>query len=192
MVSSSEGNDIWGIFRNLWDGTEKEIFRLQLLNSYAVEDEAEQFKRYLRGQPIELSEEDKEWIKNIEKKRILGTKNINLIVIDLPLSDYLKFAISTGFYEQQKAGRETLMVERKDVSGLITGFQDYWMFDSKDVILMSYDNAGHFLGARTLDPAHKDISKYVRLRDELVKNAIPMAEFLSERKINIVPQKSKN
>jgi ERCC4-type nuclease len=174
-----------------WAQAKQEIFRLQLLNTYNVPQEETQFRNYMNGIPVVLDSDTKEWLSSLNAKRKAGIRNLNIIVTDLPLSDYLKFAINVYYIDQQKAGRETLLVNRKNVDTLVSSAKDYWMFDSKKVLPVSYDAEGRFLSIEKglVNPA--DITKAVRLRDELLRVAKPIDEFLKENSIDISPPKAK-
>lgn len=166
----------WKRFDMLWDDSEKEIFRLQLLNAYRVKSEEEQFRRYKQGLSIEIDANLQKWLDRLKKKTDEEVRNINMQVVDLPLTDYLKFEISS-YPLQERFGRETFLAERSNVRELISGFQDYWMFDSKYVMLMNYDSEGRFLDASfpALGPA--ELARYVSLKKELIEASEEMYEF---------------
>lgn len=167
-------------FDELWEAAKTEIFRLELLNTYNIDYEAEAFKRYKQGNPINSLEVPgfKDWLSKIEEKTKNGVSIIDVQVLDLPMSDYLKFGISSASFLAEERGEKFLFVERKYVSKLVTNVPDYWMFDSKTVITMNYDSAGRLISKGNPIDDRKEISKYLELKKKLLRAGIPMHEFL--------------
>jgi hypothetical protein len=174
-------------FGELWAEAKHEIYRLQLLDTYLVDGEKEAFCGYKKGKAancIKISGFE-EWCSSIEGKSKQGVRIIDMEVVGLPLSEYKKFGISVALLSTNEKGQESFFVERKKVAKLISGFQDYWMFDSKVVIPMNYDKEGHFLGAGSLVVAQDRVDRYVKLREVLLGVAVPMAEFLRTNDVNL-------
>lgn len=171
--------DVFKKFDEWWTGSKKEIFRLQLLDTYDVESSKKSFEDYRQGKPINTDEIPgyKDWFSRIETKKKQGVKVINLQVVTLPLNDYTRYAVEAILPINSRAGQESYFVERANVANKVSGFQDFWMFDSEKVLLMDYDKKGRFLGGRILtDPP--SIAKYRGLKSGLSKVAVPMKEFL--------------
>ncbi len=171
-------------FNKLWADAKKEIFRLELLDTYLVEEEKENFKLFKEGKLIDPLNDHGflSWLSSIKEKRDAGTKIIDISVITLPVSPYVKFGMQY-FLKTTEAGKEDLLIERTKVKKLTEGFEDYWMFDRKNVIIMHYDKEGHFLSQSKAMSGKKNISKYVELEKQLLKIAIPLKEFLKIYKI---------
>ena len=173
-------------FRKCWTESKHEIFRLQLLDTYLVDDEKEAFSDYKKGKAVsEITlPGDDEWLSLIEDTTKKGVKIIDMEVVSIPLSEYKRFVIPMMFSPNSK-GQESLFVERKKIAKQISGFQDYWMFDSKIVIPMNYDKEGHFFGSGDIITEPDKIARYVKLKEELLKVATPMSEFLHVNKVNL-------
>ncbi len=171
----------------LWDKSKSEIFRLQLLNTYRVKEEEEDFNKYMSGKVIDLdgNPDTKAWMDSLRKKREENVRNVNLVVVDLPLSDYVRFAIDVHYSKQVHAGREVLFLNRKDADGLLSGHKDYWEFDSEVVMLMNYDSEGHFLSGGPVITDKAIVGRYTSLKNILLKRAVPMDDFLRLNGINI-------
>lgn len=168
----------WDRFEELWDAAKEEIFRLQLLNIYTVKAEEEEFKNFKEGVSMQMDQELAKWLDTLKIKKAAGVRNINVQVVDLPLTDYLKFEISC-YPMQEDVGREIFIIDRKSASALVLEFQDYWMFDRKNIVLMNYDVEGRFKNATFPEIDAIELAGYVRLKDELLKIAKPMREFFS-------------
>jgi hypothetical protein len=152
-----------------------------------VDFEREAFDRFMDGKPVNFMEIPgfKEWIAGIAKKRASGARIINLNVLDLPLSDYIRFGINS-LRISKKSGQESRFVERKQVLPLTRGFQDFWLFDSKTVMLVNYDKEGHFLSESNPITDPEVVSKHILVRDGLVEASLPMEAFLRQNKADLI------
>jgi hypothetical protein len=179
--------EIWKIFDSWWIASKSEIFRLQLLNEYHVEEEEKFFNEYKKGKQVNLQNDINtiEWLKKLKNKKVEGVRNINLMVIDLPLSDYLKFSVNTYLLDQKRYGRESFFIEREKVAEIVRGVQDYWLFDNEKLLLMNYDNGGHFLSASEPMTDMAIVSRYIRLKEAMLTKAMPMEKFLPINGISI-------
>lgn len=172
-------------FNELWKESKKEIFRLQLLNTYRVDDEKKLFEDYKKGKDINLSKDGEfnNWLHMIQTKKNQGVRIIDLEIVELPLNRYNLFGIDLFLSKTNKIGQETLYIERKNACKLISGFKDYWMFDSKAIIPMNYNKYGYFLNMDRVIRDKKELAKYIELKNNLLKIAIPMKKFLRNNKI---------
>ena len=180
----------WIHFDELWNNSKHEVFRVQLLDEYKVEGEKELFENYKKG----IIKEDpgfKEWLTMIEDLTVKGVKLVNLLLVNLPLNEYVKFGIESYLFSTVEKGQQVMMVERNKVNDIIKEIEDFWMFDRKVAIPLVYDNDGTFLGSRKDVTDEKDIKKLVRIEDSLVKVARPLQEFLNEHNINLVNKTKK-
>lgn len=175
-------DDVFKKFDEWCIGSKKEIFRLQLLNTYDVESSKKSFEDYRRGKPINIDEIPgyKDWLSRIETKKKQGVRVINMQVVDLPLNDYTRYAVEVILPINERAGQESYFIERSKAADTVSGFQDFWMFDSEKVLLMDYDKNGRFLGGRVLTDT-LSIARYVKLKHSLSKIAAPMKEFLQTK-----------
>lgn len=163
-------------FNKFWENSEKQIFRLETLNEYKVEEEKTSFEAYQNNKIIKNENFD-EWLELIENTTKKGIDIYRVHVIDLPLTDYIRYEIECGYLLSQKKGERFLLVERKKVQEIIQGFDDFWLFDDSQGFTIKYDNLGNFLGFG--DPiTEEEISKYIELRDKITKMSIPLDEFL--------------
>lgn len=172
----------------LWNQSKREIFRLQLLNTYWEDTKTDAFKEFMKGKPIDPMENPgfKDFVEDIAKKRADGVNIVNMQVLDLPISDALRFGM--GFLRvSEKNGQRSLFVERKNVTDLVKGFKDFYVFDSEIVMNIIYDKnlEGRYLGSEKIITDPKEVTIYTNLRDKLIEKAFPMEDFLKEHHIDI-------
>ncbi len=181
-------DDMQRTFDRLWSESKIEIFRLELLNTYEIGYEADAFNKYKHGKRVNVFEEVpgfRDWLSKIERTAKRGVAIVDIQVLDLPMSDYLKFGIKYGSSFAEQRGEKFLFIERKSISELVDGFTDYWMFDSKTVMLMNYDYEGHLISRSDPINNHTEIWGYLDLKDQLLKIGIPMQAFLKDNSIDL-------
>jgi hypothetical protein len=173
-------------FNRLWNSSKTELFRLQMLNEYRVEGERGFVEKAAQGSMKEIFDEPSsiEWFSMLKDKQAKGVKNINLQVIDLPFTDYIRYE-AAYMLKSEEFGRESFFVERKEVADLVSGFEDYWMFDRKSVLLMKYDKDGRYLSKDVEVGDPSKVKRYVELEDKLLKIALPLRTFLKKNGITI-------
>lgn len=170
-------------FDDLWNGSKSELFRLQMLSEYIVEEEKGDLELAKQGKFEEIYVKAAGWFGMLKEKEGQMVKNINLQVVDLPLSDYLVF--EAGFMlKSEEFGRETFFVKREGVLELISGFEDFWMFDNRTVLVMKYDK-GVYLHKDVEVDNPEDVERYVELKEKLMKLALPLGEFLKVNNIEV-------
>ena len=175
-------------FSDLWAEAKVEIFRLELLNTYSIGYEAGAFNKYKQGKPIDVSKEVSgfnEWLSKAEQTVKRGVSIVDIQVLDLPMSDYIKFGIKYGSLFAEQKGEKFLFIERKNVSELVKGFSDYWMFDSNTVMLMNYDSEGQLLSRSNPIKERAEVTRYLELKNRLLHMGVPMQKFLKDNNIDL-------
>lgn len=177
--------DYW----SLWKAASTEIFRLQLLNVYTVEVEREDFDTYKRNGKVDLTQHQafNDFLAKIRDKLDNGVQVINLNVVNLPLSEYIKFCLTSYLIKRSEIGEKGLLVDRASVSNLVRSYSDFIMFDRKVVLEMLYDNEGHFLGTGRIIRDEDTIRRYALLEDQLLRIAVPINAFINSHGINLAP-----
>jgi hypothetical protein len=175
--------DLVGRFEDLWNSCKSELFRLQLLNEYIVEEEKGDLDLAREGKWDEIYRKSEGWFGMLKQKRKEGVRNINLQVVDIPFTEYTR--MEAGFMmKSEEFGRESFFVERKEVSAMVGDFEDYWMFDRKTVLVMKYDK-GRYLGSDVEISDPETVRKYVELEENLLKKTMPLRKFLAAKGMEV-------
>ena len=155
-----------------------EAFRLETLQRYLVDDEIPRIEAFRRGAARpERSVRTSPWLRRIATTTALGKSWKRIHVVDLPLSEYLRYEL-VGYVESQATGEQVRLLERPD--GFVAG--DFWLFDADSAdayaIALRYDPDGRYLGADLVsDPQRLD--EYRRLR-EIWHSGVALNEFLAQ------------
>ncbi|MDD5331778.1 MAG: hypothetical protein PHE43_03070 [Candidatus Nanoarchaeia archaeon] len=152
---------------NHFKNFKKYAFRLELLQEYNIPNERKHFIKFLKTK-IYTPSTNSEWIKLIKSANKRKAKISRVHVIELPLSDYLKFEIR--YYKINKnAGEQVFLLNKDKFKKIKPNIKsDFWLFDDEIVLKMKYDKQGRFLGYKEIK---RDIQKYIDLKNKLLKIA---------------------
>ncbi|MFA7192014.1 MAG: DUF6879 family protein [Candidatus Paceibacterota bacterium] len=130
---------------------ENEAFRLETLPVYIVHEEMDLISSYLKTGNNEMSAGLNEYVSIHSDKVLNGKRHIRARVIPDPISDYFKFEVNVGYFNQSFAGFELVFMEQNDFNKLkdiqpSQNIFDYWLFDRTQLIKMIYSPSGEYLG----------------------------------------------
>jgi len=97
-------------------------------------------------------------------------------VVSVPLTDYSRFSMWIAGYTRE-AGDDIRYLTREQAETLTLPKHDYWLFDSRKLVMMHFGDDDRFVGAEVVDdPAAivehnywRDVSRHYAIsRDEFV------------------------
>lgn len=169
-------NNLSDLFKNY----KNEVFRLQTLTEYNVDDEKDAFDKFKRDGMSPDVNVYADWNENIRTQTSAGKKFINTnLVLDSGPTQYQKF----GFFFKQVQSECGIdyrfmnksefekMTQKQNVTPL-----DFWMFDEKIVFEMLYNENGNWLGNREITDLDL-IQKLITLKNEFIKNSYDFDEY---------------
>jgi hypothetical protein len=165
-----------------WKLVKKEFFKLETLQIYEPTPGLQEFQKGEIEKARRLMKEfllsDPAYPYEMIKKQ--GIKFIRLHIIDLPLSNYLKFEIESYKISAQ-LGEQIFFIKRENLKdlNLTLELKDFLMFDEKIVIVHQYDPQGVWQSSYLIEDP-EEIAKYVSLKKILMTKATPMKEFLRD------------
>lgn len=165
-------------------------FRLEALDQYSVEFEREEFEAFLRGDPLPPPNppEFDAWLEQLRRERAEGRLRSRVHAIAGPLTPYLHYEIDWAYKGNAAAGEDIRIVHAAswETSPFGTQPPDFYLLDDERVILLTYDESGHWLGGEIItDPA--ELPRYRRLRDLALSTSRPLAEYLAAMRRLPVP-----
>jgi hypothetical protein len=91
------------------------------------------------------------WLAMIRQGTAEGRRFTRVRVVSVPLTDYSRFAVFCSGYTGA-AGEDIRYLPRDQAKDLPD--HDYWLFDSRILVKMHFDEADNFLGGEVInDPA---------------------------------------
>lgn len=119
-----------------------------------------------------------EWLDLVREASATGRRFTRVRVVTVPLTDYSRFGVWCAQFTSG-AGEDIryLAREQADATGLPE--HDYWLFDSKTLVRMNFDDSDAFLGSELIDdPAV--VVQHNCWRDAAWHHAIRRDDFVSQ------------
>lgn len=165
-------------------------FRLESLDRYTAEHEEGLLTAYLRGEPVPPAEPGLvEWCDLLRRERAAGRERRRVHAIAGPLTPYLRYEIDWAYTACSAAGEDVRILHRPTWADTPFGERppDFYLLDDERVVVMSYDDVGHWLGGDIVsDPL--EVAHYRVLRDHALGMAIPLRDYLAAlRRTPITP-----
>ena len=156
----------------LWDGLEREAFRLETLDRYTVPHEADVVHRYVTGAPHQETDFARGWADYVAGMTARGITYHRVHVVHSPLSEYLRYECEWGYTRYTQRGERAYILDTAEAArpGEVPDY-DFWLLDDTHVIRMHYDPDGSFIGAELLPASVVD--EHRRARDAAIAAATP-------------------
>ncbi|WP_370468549.1 DUF6879 family protein [Streptacidiphilus sp. P02-A3a] len=137
-------------FGQLFRTFEHTAFRLETRDQYKSANESEALRQFVAGEPVELGW-FQNWLGMIRDASDKGRRFSRVRVVSLPLTDYSRFGVYCSQHTNA-AGEDIRYLPRGEVAELPD--YDYWLFDSRKLVRMHFDDDENFLGGEIIeDPA---------------------------------------
>jgi hypothetical protein len=160
----------------LLDGFEHTAYRLELLPAYDEASEAAALASFIAGREPDIYPGRRGWLERVRSAREAGKVMQRVHVVAEPLSDYLRYEIGWAYSQSQDAGEDIRILPADQAPAAITEAVDYWLFDSRTLVRMEYDDRGRL--ARLDRAAGPDeIVAGCYARDAALHFAIPLSAY---------------
>lgn len=131
----------------------------------------------MAGEPDDLGW-FQDWLALIRTATTVGRRFSRVRVVTLPLTDYSRFGIWCAQYTN-KAGEDIRYLARDDADAVGLPTYDYWLFDSRKLVRMQFDEADRFQGAELIeDPG--EIVQHSYWRDAAWHRAVRRDDFATD------------
>ena len=156
---------------------ERWALHLELRDSYGVENEADAFAAFRRGEWTEVLElEDRqEWVELIGTAKSRGVAVRRARIVSMPATEYIRYE-HAGTQLNVDAGEEIRWLERRQASTLRLPGNDFWLFDEALIQFNVFDGPGNWVHTDfNEDP---DVIAFcLSAFEEVWSRAVPHAEF---------------
>ena len=137
-------------FGRLFRTFEHTAFRLETRDYYHSPNETEALRQFVAGEPVDLAW-FQNWVAMIRAATAEGRRFTRVRVVSLPLTDYSRFGVFCS--EHTNAVGEDIRYLTRDQAQDLPNY-DYWLFDSRKLVRMHFDDDETFLGGEPIeDPA---------------------------------------
>ena len=164
----------------LLNGFEHTAYRLELLPAYDEDSEKAALASFTAGREPEIYPGRLGWLERLRAARDAGKVMQRVHVVAEPLSDYLRFEIGWAYGQSRDAGEDIRILPADLAPPVVTGAVDYWLFDSRTLVRMEYDDRGRLRRLyRAIDPGEIVAACYAR--DAAVHYAVPYGAYVARQ-----------
>ncbi|HVV12469.1 DUF6879 family protein [Amycolatopsis sp.] len=147
-------------------------------DQYASPYEDESLRKFLAGEPDDLPWMQS-WLDMVREAAAAGRRFARVRVVSLPLTDYSRFGVWCAQFTGG-AGEDIRYLPRHQAGDLPD--EDYWLFDSRLLVRLRYDEQTTFLGGDVIeDPATIVAHNY--WRDAAWHQAVRRDDFAAQQGI---------
>jgi hypothetical protein len=165
-------------FDQLFKDFRHTAFRLEVLQGYSVPYEEEPIRRFLANEPPPADPDKEQWLAFIRAAVGAGKLMQRVHVVVEPLSPYLRYELAWEYSCNVAAGEDVRIVAIQAGSWPNEmPRHDYWLFDSRTLCVMDYDDEGRLLGADLVDDPG-EIVQHNAWRDAALHQGVPYRDYV--------------
>lgn len=171
LVTGEEFDDLFRQYRHT-------AWRLETRTFYGVLHENEPFQRWLVGDDSDI-EWFKPWLKMMRAELATGKRMERVRLIDDPPSDYLRWEL-WGTPYNLGVGEDIRYLPRTHPIVAELPEHDFWVFDSRMVARLEFDEQGSVLGA-SLSEDPVQVLAALQARDAAWHHALTFTQYMATR-----------
>ncbi|MFE3586480.1 DUF6879 family protein [Streptomyces niveus] len=164
-------------FAEILAGVHRSAVHLELRDSYGVNNEADNFAAFRRGEWSEdLERADRQsWLSLVSEATARGIVMRRARVVSVRVSDYIRYEYA-GTQMNIDAGEQVRWLPRDRASSLALPGNDLWIFDERLVQFNIFDGLGRWIGTDfTEDPPV--VNFCVSSFESVWERGVPHADF---------------
>jgi hypothetical protein len=151
---------------------------LEVRDNYNSPYETESIRKFLACEPDDLAWSES-WLSMVREAANEGRRFFRVRVVSVPLTDYSRFGVWASQFTTA-AGEDIRYLVRDQAQDMGVPNHDYWLFDSRLLVAMRFDEADRFLGGEIIeDPAV--IVQHNYWRDAAWHRAVRRDDFATEQ-----------
>jgi hypothetical protein len=124
------------------------------------------------------------WLTMIREAAKEGRRFGRVRVVSLPLTDYSRFGVWCAQFTNG-AGEDIRYVTREVAEAAGLPNHDYWLFDSRKLVRMRFDDQDRFLGGELIDEL-AEVVQHNYWRDAAWHHAVRRDDFATEQHLGRV------
>ncbi|GAB2731891.1 DUF6879 family protein [Streptomyces bullii] len=161
-------------FGRLFETFHHTAWRLETRRRYASDEETEEWKQFDAGRPIDWDYDD-DWCRNVRAQTAQGKRFERVRLVDSPATPGQLYLRSNAA-RNCAVGEDIRNLSRAEAEKLHLPDEDFWIFDSRLVARLTFDEDDNLTGAELItEPAA--VNRYCQVRDAAWHYAVPYAQF---------------
>lgn len=164
-------------FGRLFETFEHTAWRLETRRAYASDQEDPTYREFVETGAITLDYDD-DWSRNIRRQVLAGKTVGRVRIVDEPPTEGQLFLLADS-PRGTAAGEDIRCLPRGEADARLLGTEDFWIFDSRLVALLNFDDQDVFHDVEIItEPAQ--VLRYCQLRDAATHGAMLCGEFAAQ------------
>ncbi|MFI7640613.1 DUF6879 family protein [Nonomuraea sp. NPDC049400] len=165
-------------FDRLFTQFEHTAWRLETRSRYASDELTDTYAQFTRGEPVNWDGADAAWCAERREQTALGKRFERVRIVDDPPTTGQLYLLDNA-RRNSAVGERVFNLWRMDADRLGLPAEDFWIFDSRLVALLNFDDADDLVNVELItEPAA--VLRYSMARDAAMHHAIPYEEFAAQ------------
>lgn len=161
-------------FDAMFETFEHTAWRLETRRAYRSDEETETYRRFMRGEDAGYDLDDP-WCASRREQTALGKRFERVRIVDDPPTPGQLYLLD-GARRNSAVGEDIRNLRRNEAERLRLPAEDFWIFDSRVVALLHFDDADRITEIELItDPV--EVVRYCQARDAAWHHAVARAEF---------------
>lgn len=172
--------DIIGLdeFDRLFTQFKHTAWRLETRRRYASDEITETYAQFTRGESVNWEGVDAEWCAERREQTALGKRFERVRIVDAPPTAGQLYLLDNA-RRNSAVGEDIRSLWRSDAQRLQLPEEDFWIFDSRLVALLNFDDADNLISVELItEPV--EVNRYVQARDAAAHYAVPYETFAAD------------
>ncbi|MEV4872523.1 DUF6879 family protein [Streptomyces syringium] len=163
-------DEFGGMFRTF----EHTAWRLETRRRYQSDEETETYRRFARGEDAGWDLDDP-WCVSRREQSALGKRFERVRVVDNPSTPGQRYLLDNA-RRNSAVGEDIRNLWRGDAERLKLPEEDFWLFDSRVIARLHFDDADRMTGVELVtDPV--EVARACQVRDAAWHHAVPYDKF---------------
>lgn len=162
-------------FDALFRQFEHTAWRLESRRRYASDEATATYAQFSRGESVNWDEADAQWCAERREQTALGKRFERVRIIDNPPSPGQLYLLDNA-RRNSAVGEDIRVLPRSDAERLQLPGEDFWIFDSRLVALLTFDGYDGLVNVELItEPAA--VNRYAQMRDAACHYAVPYQNY---------------
>lgn len=157
-------------FGGMFTRVKHSAWRLETRRRYASDEETDTYREFAAGQPVAWDLDD-EWCTNRREQSARGVRFERVRILDEPATPGQLYLLDNA-RRNAAVGEDIRMLSRATAEDLRLPAEDFWIFDSRVVALLVFDDEDRMTGIELLtNPV--EVLRYAQVREAAWHHAAP-------------------
>ncbi|WP_149179655.1 DUF6879 family protein [Streptomyces sp. TRM49041] len=161
-------------FGKLFESFEHTAWRLETRRRFASDEATDTYAQFIAGQPVQWDYNDR-WCTNVRAHTAQGKRFERVRIVDNPPTPGQLYLLDNA-KRNCAVGEDIRNLWREEADRLRLPAEDFWLFDSRYVALLDFDDDDNLLNAELItEPVA--VNRYAQVRDAAWHYAVKYEEF---------------